>query len=153
MKEIIKKTIEYQNYKQAIIAFLGMLVGIFVVMCLPFLILYIQNENKQFLNAFIVFLVIDIMIFLPFFLYYLSRMLYILKIGNTMKIIEVELNDFYSTTYGLMIFLINIPDCNGTLMEKRSLCSMHGKLFNQYRNQKVNICYQNDYKYFFIIKK
>lgn len=88
------------------------LIGIFVVMCLPFPILYIQNKNKQFLNAFIVFLVIDI-----------------------------------------MIFFINIPDCNGILMEKRCLCSMRGKLFNQYRNQKVNICYQDEYKYFFIIKK
>ena len=96
-----------------------MLIGIFVVMCLPFPILYIQNENKQFLNAFIVFLVIDI-----------------------------------------MIFFINIPDCNGILMEKRCLCSMRGKLFIQcgklfiqYRTQKVNICYQDEYKYFFIVKK
>ena len=58
-----------------------------------------------------------------------------------MKITEVELNNSKSGIYGLMRFYINIPNSNGEIKEKKSLCTMRGSLFNQYQNKKVKILY------------
>ena len=153
MKNIIKKTIEYQSYRKGLIMLILMFIGLFIIMCVPFLTIYIQNGDKRFLNAFVIFSIIDLILFIPFIFYYFFRMLNMIKIGNKMKLMEVKLNDFKSTIYGLIIFLINIPDCNGKIVKKRSLCSMRGKLFNEYKNSKVKICYLDDYKYFFIVEK
>lgn len=152
MKKIIKETIEYQAYRKGLIMlFLGF-IGLFTIMCIPFLILYIQNGDKRFLNSFVIFSIIDLVLFIPFIVYYFFRMIHMIKIGSKMKLAEVELNDFESTIYGLMVFYISIPNCNGEIMKKRSLCSIRGRLFNEYKNTKVKICYLDDYKYFLIAK-
>lgn len=153
MKKILKETIEYYNYKRGLVILLSVFVGLFVLMAIPFLILYFQNGNQQLLHAFTIFSIIDIIMCFPVIIFFIFRMHDIIKIGSDMKIIEVELNDFESSLYGLMIFFVDVPDNNGTIMRKRSLCSMRGKLFNEYKNAKVKVCYQDEYRYFFIIKK
>ena len=96
MKKIIKKTIEYQNYRKGFIMLILMFIGLFIIMCVPFLTIYIQNGDKRFLNAFVVFSIIDLILFIPFIFYYFFRMFNMIKIGNKMKLMEVELNDFKS---------------------------------------------------------
>lgn len=153
MKKILKETIEYHNYKRGLAILLAVFIGLFVLMAIPFLVLYIQNGSQQLLHAFIIFSTIDILLCFPFIIFFIFRMYSIIKVGSKMKVTEVELSDFESSIYGLIIFFADIPDNNGTIMRKRSLCSMRGKLFNEYKNAKVNVCYQDEYRYFFIIKK
>lgn len=153
MKKILKETIEYHSYKRGLAILLAVFIGLIVLSAIPFLVLYIQNGNQQLLHAFTIFFIIDIMLCLPFIIFFIFRMHIIKKVGSEMKVKEVELNDFESSIYGLMFFFINVPDKNGVIMRKRSLCSMRGKLFNEYKNAKVKVFYKDEYGYFFIIKK
>lgn len=153
MKKILKQTIEYDSYKMGLAILLAVFIGLFVLMAIPFLVLYIQNGSQQLLHAFAIFSIIVLIICSPFIIFFIFRMHSIIKVGSEMKVTEVELNDFESSIYGLMIFFADIPDKSGAIMRKRSLCSMRGKLFNEYKNAKVKVCYQDGYRYFFIIKK
>lgn len=153
MKRIIKNTIEYQSYKKGLLSLLLGFLGTFLILCMPFLALFLQNGDENFLKTFIVFLIIDFFAVSPFIFYCSFRLRSLLKIGDKMKISETQLNDFESGIYGLMVFFIEIPNSNGSIEKKRSLCSMRGKLFNVYKNAKVKVCYLDGYRYFFIIKK
>ena len=153
MKKTIKQTIEYENYKKGLFIMIGMFGVLTILFAMPFLTLYFTKSDNRYLIAFIMFFALNIIICLPFIIYYLYRMYFITLIGKKMKITEVELNNSKSEVYGLMRFYINISTSNGNIQEKRSLCTMRGNLFNQYQNKKVKICYLDDYEYFFIIKE
>ena len=153
MEKAIKQTIEYENYKKGLFIMIGMFGVLTILFAMPFLTLYFTKSDNRYLIAFIMFFALNIIICLPFIIYYLYRMYFITLIGKKMKITEVELNNSKSEIYGLMRFYINISTSNGNIQEKRSLCTMRGNLFNQYQNKKVKICYLDDYEYFFIIKE
>lgn len=153
MKNILKETIEYHSYKRGLAILLTVFIGLFTLMAIPFLVLYIQNGNQQLLHIFTIFSIIDIILCFPFIIFFIFHMYNIIKVGSEMKVTEVELSEFESSIYGLMIFFVDFPDNNGSTIRKRSLCSMRGKLFNEYKNAKVKVCYQDGYRYFFIVKK
>ena len=153
MEITVKQTIEYENYKKEFLIMIGIFSIVTILFAIPFLTLYFTKSDNRHLMAFIVFASLDVIICLPFIIYDLYRMHFITQIGKKMKITEVELNNSKSEIYGLMRFYINIPNSNGKIKEKKSLCTMRGSLFNQYQNKKVKICYLDDYEYFFIVKE
>ncbi len=153
MEKIIKQTIEYENYKQSFFIMIGMFCVLTILFTIPFLTLYFTKSDNRYLIAFIVFMALNIIICLPFIIYNIYRMHFITQMGKKMKITEVELNNSNSGVYGLMRFYINIPNSNGKIKEKKSLCTMRGSLFNRYQNKKVKICYLDNYEYFFIVKE
>lgn len=153
MEKTIKQTIEYENYKQSFFIMIGIFGVLTILFAITFLTLYFTESDNRYLMAFIVFFALNIIICLPFIIYDLYRMHFITQMGKKMKITEVELNNSKSGIYGLMRFYINIPNSNGEIKEKKSLCTMRGSLFNQYQNKKVKICYLDNYEYFFIVKE
>ena len=153
MEKIIKQTIEYENYKQSFFIMIGMFCVLTILFTIPFLTLYFTKSDNRYLIAFIVFMALNIIICLPFIIYNIYRMHFITQMGKKMRITEVELNNSNSGVYGLMRFYINIPNSNGKIKEKKSLCTMRGSLFNRYQNKKVKICYLDNYEYFFIVKE
>ena len=153
MKKAIKQTIEYENYKQSFFIMIGIFGVLTILFAIPFLTLYFTESDNRYLMAFIVFFALNIIICLPFIIYDLYRMHFITQMVKKMKITEVELNNSKSGIYGLMRFYINIPNSNWEIKEKKSLCTMRGSIFNQYQNEKVKICYLDNYEYFFIVKE
>lgn len=153
MNKNIKNTIEFDY---CIYCILRLLIYAFVHLCLGlfvFVPVYFEVDYDFFSTALILYFALFVCPFIILLPYYLFQFFSIFRIGDKMMVTEVKLDNVERHLWGSVRFLAEIPDKDGNLQEKRSLCCIRGKILANHANKTVRIYYMDDYDFFFIIKE